>query len=71
MPTAVDHVEAALERLTLQDIHELPPVRRRHLQTTLGAWACLCGDTTKIEKVLKCTEAAGVVAQLNNGERAP
>jgi hypothetical protein len=69
---AVDHVEAALERLTRGDIAALPPARRKRLQAMLSAWQCLCDDiaSDRIEKILKCTTAAGVVAQLNQGERS-
>lgn len=44
MPTAVDHLEAALARITREDIAALPPARRKQLQATLGAWECLCDD---------------------------
>src|SRR5262245_10952278 len=44
MPNAVDHLEAALARITREDIAALPPARRERLKATLGAWACLCDD---------------------------
>jgi hypothetical protein len=40
--TPIDHLEAALARLTREDIAALPPARRQRLRATLGAWECLC-----------------------------
>ena len=42
MPSAVDHLEAALACITREDIAALPPARRERLKATLGAWACPC-----------------------------
>jgi hypothetical protein len=39
---AVDHLEAALARLTREDIAALPPSRRQRLKAALGTWECLC-----------------------------
>jgi hypothetical protein len=44
MPTAVDHLEAALARVTREDIAALAPARRRSLQITLQSWAYLSSD---------------------------
>jgi hypothetical protein len=41
---AITHLEAALERITREDIAALTPARRRRLQASLGAWECLCSD---------------------------
>jgi hypothetical protein len=40
--TSIDHLEAALARITREDIAALPPARRERLRATLGAWECLC-----------------------------
>jgi hypothetical protein len=61
---AVEHVEAALERLTREDIAKLPPHRRRRLQATLGAWECLCDD------ILHPKPVNGVLADLKQGNRS-
>jgi len=60
---AVDHAEAALERLTMQDIHALPPARRSRFRELLRHWHMLASPKPAEPK-------AGVLAQLK-GERAP
>lgn len=60
MPTAVDHVEAALARLTRADIAALPPARRQRLQGMLESWGLLCDDLVQPPK-------SGVLADLQNG----
>ena len=62
MPTAVEHVEAALERLTVEEIAALPPARRLRLNTKLAAWARLCAE--------KRQPKSGVLMDLQNGKRA-
>jgi hypothetical protein len=59
MPTAVDHAEAALERLTLADIAALPPARRSRFRELLRHWHMLA-EGPKPEHPPK----AGVLAQL-------
>jgi hypothetical protein len=59
----VDHLEAALARLTREDVAALPPARRRRLQATLGAWECLCDDILHQEQRPK----AGLLAELRDG----
>lgn len=61
---AVEHVEAALERLTREDIARLPPARRRRLQAALGAWECLCTELVEPQPPKE-----GVLADLRRGLR--
>ena len=63
MPTAVDHVEAALERLTREDIAVLPPARRQRLRTVLGTWKLLCDD------LVQPKPTKGVLGELKDGRR--
>jgi hypothetical protein len=62
MPVSpVDHVEAALERLTLQDIHDLPPRRRQQLAELCFHWFQLCdGKTYRVVET-------GVLGDLKDG----
>ena len=64
MPNAVDHVEAALARLTREDIAALPPARRERLKAQLAAWACLC------DKLVQPKPNGGVLTLLKKGERS-
>ena len=69
MPNAVDHVEAALARLTREDIAALPPARRRRLQASLGAWECLCRDLAQPQGQQQ--PHGGVLSLLARGDRTP
>lgn len=64
MPTAVDHVEAALARLTREEIAALSPARRERLKGALGAWECLCSE------LVQPRPRSGVLGDLENGKRA-
>jgi hypothetical protein len=84
MPTVVDHVEAALERLTREEIAALPPARRARLRAILGTWESLChelaqpkpGETkfyvtgdAKERLQAQQRQAGSVIADLRNGHR--
>jgi hypothetical protein len=62
MPTAVDHVEAALELLTREDIARLTPARRQRLRAALATWECLCMELVQPKE--------GVLRRLKEGERS-
>jgi hypothetical protein len=78
--SAVDHVEAALERLTSEDIAALSPARRARLRATLTMWECLCHEKVQSEpkpprlyvtgdaqERLQREQTSGVLADLRDG----
>ena len=70
MPTAVDHVEAALELLKPEDIAMLTPARRTRLSDALYAHHALIEayvTGTAFPKVKRDQPKAGVLAQLKDG----
>jgi hypothetical protein len=78
--TVVDHAEAALERLTLQDIADLPPARRRKLADLCWHWFQLADghryrvvETGKLADLVAETGQAkpvGVLGRLKRGDRS-
>jgi hypothetical protein len=71
MPTAVDHLEAALARITREDIATLPPERRRRLQATLGSWSCLCDDLVQPKPNGPLAKSAAKPGVLSDLQRLP
>jgi hypothetical protein len=69
MPTAVDHAEAALERLSLADVHALPPAHRRRLAELCFHWFQLCEGRTY--RVVETGELADLVAPVGLGNTRP
>jgi hypothetical protein len=77
----VDHVEAALERLTLQDIAALPPARRSRFRELLWHWHMLAspkpaepsaGDETFVNRNGRAVPAFsdGVLDELKGGRQS-
>jgi hypothetical protein len=59
MPSAVDHAEAALERLTLEDVERLPPARRSRFRELCWHWFQLAEKPEEPK--------AGVLGELKDG----
>ena len=79
MPTAVDHAEAALELLTLEDIAALPPARRSRFRELLWHWHTLASpkpaepkDETFVNRDGRTVPAFsdGILAELAKGKQS-
>jgi hypothetical protein len=85
MPTVVDHVEAALLRLTREEIAALPAARRARLKAQLGACERVCDELGQLQpeeaKLYVAADAqerlqaeekggSGILGDLSNGHRA-
>jgi hypothetical protein len=46
----VDHLEAALERVTTKDLEALPPAARRRVYAKLYAWTVVLGTFCELSK---------------------
>lgn len=70
MPSAVDHLEAALSRLDPEELRTLAPARRRRLRETLGCYAYILDHWEREAQKAK-KPRSGVLGALKDGERAP
>jgi hypothetical protein len=59
--TPVDHLEAALERVTEQDLAALPPALRRRLYAKLGSLQSI------LDELSKPRPKSGLLAELRDG----